>query len=80
MTDGDCGIGFFQEIRNRFADYIASSEDHSSFTPDIDFGFFKKDHDTLWGARNKIWFSTPFSELSNIHGLETIDILERGNS
>jgi hypothetical protein len=80
VADGDCGIGFFQEIRNRFADYIASSENDSSFTPNLDFGFFEKDHDSLWSARNKIWFSTSFGELSNIDSLETIDVFEWGNS
>lgn len=37
----------------------------------------EKDHDTLWSARDKVWFSTSLCELADIESLETVDVFER---
>lgn len=40
----------------------------------------EKDHDTLWSARDKVWFSTSFCELADIESLEAVDVFERRDS
>jgi len=57
MANGHSGIGSFKKIGNRFANDVTTPEDHSTLPGNIDFGFFEENHNTFWGAGNKVRFA-----------------------
>jgi len=76
VANGHSGISFLEKIGNRFANDVTPAEDHSTLPGNIDFRFFEENHNTFWGAGNKVRFPGPFCQFSDVEGVETVDVFE----
>ena len=76
MANSHSGIGSFKQIGNGFANDVTTPEDHGTLPGNIDFGFFEENHNTFWGAGNKVRFPGPFCQFSDVEGVETVDVFE----
>jgi hypothetical protein len=80
VAESHGGIRSLEEVRNGFANNITTPKDDSTFAGDIDPGFFKQNHHTLWRAGNKVRFARSLCEFPDIEGMEPINVFEGRNS